>query len=385
MKQLLIILLIFIVSATGSLAQEHKSWVVRSVNKLGAFIDTMANKNIDHRYIYVPERPWQVVIKYHANDMDLRSTSKIPEEELKKRGIDGELNMETLLKPTYSSSIGAWIGYRGYGLGYSFSLSGSKGTNFSIGATGSNYGVNLRIRKFTTRELDLNMWGYENGKYEEIEADDIEINDDINVRTLFFDGYYLLNGKHFSYAAAYDQSVVQLRSAGSLIIGAMWLYSSLNFANRRNAILIEAMGGIGKTQVHEGSIGVGYAYNWVPVKNLLISVMGIPMITLYNRIKAYEYESNYSAFIDHDTDGKKAIPEGDDDSWLNDVTLKEVGTEVQHGKISINMDARVSVTYNWNRYFFNVYGQWNHLHHKIDNNKVKLNDWFVNASIGIRL
>jgi hypothetical protein len=36
------------------------------------------------------------------------------------KGLYGELNWESAFKPRSEVSIGAWIGYRGYGLGYSY-------------------------------------------------------------------------------------------------------------------------------------------------------------------------------------------------------------------------------------------------------------------------
>ena len=64
-----------------AVAQERKPFLVRAVNKLGAFIDTMATRGIDKRYIYVPERPWQLVLKNHINNMDMRVESTVTEAE----------------------------------------------------------------------------------------------------------------------------------------------------------------------------------------------------------------------------------------------------------------------------------------------------------------
>ena len=161
-----------------------------------------------------------------------------------------------------------------------------------MSATGANYGLNLRIRRFHTRELEIRLWGQEDGESFDLKAP-METNDDIKVRTSIIDGFYMFNGKHFSYAAAYDQSVIQLRSAGSLMVGLMWYQTSLDYSSRLNALFIQALGGVGRIKIHEGSLGVGYAYNWVPVKKLLINVTAMPMVALYNRTKIYMYDSNF--------------------------------------------------------------------------------------------
>jgi hypothetical protein len=131
--------------------------------------------------------------------------------------------------------------------------------------------------------------------------------------------------------------------------------------------------------------GLGYAYNWVPMKNLLINITAMPMLVVYNRTKAYLYESNYDIFLGEgevSPTGKKYVP--DDDSWQDDITLEETSSITKYGKLSLNIDARASITYNFDRFFLNVYGQVNHWNNKIDNNRIKLTDWYVNASLGFR-
>jgi hypothetical protein len=326
------------------------------------------------------------MLKYKTNDMDLHSTSTMDHEMMAEKGLYGELNWESAFKPRSEVSIGAWIGYRGYGLGYSYSLHRSEGRNFSIGATGANYGVNLRIRSFNTRDIEAHMWGYdEEGPFNE-PFEETETWDDIKVKSAIFDGYYMFNGKRFSYAAAYDQSSIQVRSAGSFMLGLMWFQTSIDYARPLNGLLIQILGGVGRIKLHEGSIGVGYAYNWVPVKNLLINITAMPMLVVYNRTKAYFYESNYDIFLDEgeiSPTGKKYVPD-DDDSWQDDITLEEVSSDTKYGKLSLNIDARASITYNFDRFFLNVYGQVNHWNNKIDNNRIKLTDWYVNASLGFR-
>jgi hypothetical protein len=106
----------------------------------------------------------------------------------------------------------------------------------------------------------------------------------------------MFNGKRFSYAAAYDQSSIQIRSAGSFMLGLMWFQTSIDYARPLNALLIQILDGVGRIKLHEGSIGLGYAYNGVPMKNLLINITAMPMLVVYNRTKAYLYESNYDIY-----------------------------------------------------------------------------------------
>jgi hypothetical protein len=195
----------------------------------------------------------------------------------------------------------------------------------------------------------------------------------------------MFNGKRFSYAAAYDQSSIQLRSAGSFMLGLMWFQTSIDYARPLNALLIQLLGGVGRIKLHEGSIGVGYSYNWVPMKNLLINITAMPMLVVYTRTKVHLYDSNYDIFLDEgevSPTGKYPVP--DDLRWQDDITLEEVSSITKYGKLSLNIDARASITYNFNRFFLNVFGQVNHWNNKIEYNIIKLTDWYVNASLGFR-
>ena len=366
-------------------AQEQKPWVLKALHAVKTYIDSSAVKGIDPKYLEVPEKPWALVIKTNVNDMNLTSTTKMSEELLATHMVAGEMNFESKFKPDRELSIGAWIGYRGYGFGYSYSLQRSKGRNFSIGATGANYGFNLRTRSFNTDELAAHYWGNDGEGTTDEWMEDALTWDAIKIKSAIFDAFYLLNGKRFSYAAAYDQSMNQIRSVGSLMVGVKWFQTSVDYSRPLNGLLIQFLGDVGRFKIHKGSIGVGYAYNWVPMRNLLVNVMAMPMLTVYNRTKLYYYESNYNIFMeegDVSHDGRKVVP--DDDSWTEDITLKESGTETKYGRPSLSMDARASITYQLNRYFLCISGQYNRYSNKVDNNELELIDWYVNASLGVR-
>jgi hypothetical protein len=367
-------------------AQERKPWVVRALHAVKTYIDSSAVRGIDPNYLKVPEKPWSFMLKYNTNDMDLSSTTKMTDELLTAHGVKGELNFETKFEPEREVSLGGWIGYRGYGLGYSYSLQRSAGRNFSIGATGANYGVNLRFRRFKTDEIKAHFWGHDDTETIDEDMETVNTWDDIKVKTFIFDGFYMLNGRRFSYAAAYDQSMNQIRSAGSLMLGVMWFQTSVDYAARLNALLIQVMGDVGRFKIQKGSIGLGYAYNWVPVKNLLVNVTAMPMLTLYNRTKLHYYESNYDIFKEEgDVSDKKEVTDNPFDiSWTEDVTLDEKSTETIYGHPSFTVDARASITYQFSRFFLTVCGQYNSYSNKVDGNELKLTDWFVNAALGVR-
>ena len=350
---------------------------VKTLKKVGALLDTLSVKGVDRNYIDAPKEPWQIIVKGNINQSDLkmRATGDIDIVSYK---------AEPRLKTEPSKYIGLWAGYRGYGLGYTINTGGDKGSYFTVGATGGSYGVNVRVHSFENNRPSFSFSTDFDDLINEdidIEEEDVELEDPIRVHTVIADAYYLFNGKRFSYAAAYDQSVIQKKSAGSIMAGAMFYYGKIDYATKNNAELIYLMRGLGKVKLWQGSVGAGYAYNWVPVKGLLINAMAMPMLTLVNRIKVYAFKTNVEDVMNQYEDDEYPS----DEELLAQYVITPLTRKSYNSGIAVNFDARISVTYNFGSYFVNAYGQFNNFRYTHEDNRGRLNDWFVNAAFGVRL
>lgn len=392
-KKLLTILAYFLMMPVGLLAENDNfgSKVVSVVKKAGTFLDSMSVNGLNRNYIDAPKRPWQIILRGNINQSELKMFAKTDKAEDVMPLMVGELTWEPRIKTVPSSYIGFWAGYRGYGFGYSWNIGGDDGRILSFGATGGSYGVNLRIHWFENDEPHVYLKGTllwditDEGEmmFQPLEYDEImEVGSPIKTRSLFLDGYYLFN-KKCSYAAAYDQSVIQKRSAGSLMAGAMYFYSNTEYDADINADMIMLMNDIGRIRSWQASAGVGYIYNWVPAKGLLISAMAIPMVTFYNHHKMYLFDSNLKDAMQNEgwVDALD-IPDGD-----YKIRRADQNPEIsKNSNIQLNFDARLSITYEWNeRLFINAYGQFGNFRYKTDHISGRLNDWYVNAALGIRL
>lgn len=196
----------------------------------------------------------------------------------------------------------------------------------------------------------------------------------------------MFNGKHFSYAAAYDQSVIQKRSAGSLMVGAMYYYGHINYATDKNAELIYVMRGLGRIKLWQGSVGLGYAYNWVPTRGLLISAMAMPMLTFVNKMKVYAYNTNVPELVEDPNFLNPDLTEEEWDRWwYGNTRITPMTDRSFNSGITVNFDARMSISYNFGRCFVAAYGQFNNFRYNHDQNDGYVNDWFINTSFGVRL
>ena len=349
------------------------------VKKVGTMIDSMSVRGLDRSYIDAPEKPWQLIAKGNVSQtiVSMKSHGQL-------MGVD--YTTQPYLSTSPSQYVGFWAGYRGYGIGYTVNVGGDKGSNLVFGATGGAYGINVRIHSFDNSNPSINLNSELLSEEEQETWDDVQLIDPIHVRTVIADGYYMFNGKKFSYAAAYDQSVIQKRSAGSLMAGLMYNYTRIDYATDLNGDLVYLMHGLGKVKLWQGSAGVGYAYNWVPARGLLVNVMLMPMLTLVNKLKAYAYDTNVPELMTDDRFWGEDISNEEWDEWFySNVHITPMADKTFNSGISLGFDTRMAITYNFGRYFISAYGQFNNIRYRHQSTHGYLNDWFINTAFGVRL
>ena len=383
-----------------------------------SFADRTMVHGVDTNYVKTPKHPWQVSLKSRVSQTDLQMHSVVDGAELFDgdglmpfiRGL-GDMATDPRFMTRVSTSLGVKVGYKGLSASYSFPIGGDKSQNISLKSTGSWYAVNLRWHKFKTKTARTHYAGavqprdvdydeatqdftfFDSGDpYAWDETEKEELASPISIKTLIFDGFYIFNRKTFSYAAAYNQKTIQARSAGSPIVGLMGYYADFDYDDRLNADLIYEMDGIGRLRQYQLALGAGYAYNFVPAKGWLISAMAMPMVTVVNRTRINTYDSNFKelahAHLLEQVLNEAIKEETGEEMPLTDYTseyqLQSTGVHSRNNRIALNFTTRLSVTYNWNRYFVNANGQFNNFNYKHKAMNGHLNDWYINASIGVR-
>lgn len=371
----------------GNTRQEAQTQPVESTNKnklfnkAKDFVDKKWVKNVDTLYIQNPKQVWRISLDSYLSQSDLQMKSTIDGTNL---GAEGDVRCKPQIRTDVSTSIGVRVGYKGLAAHYAFNVAGDKGRDFSLSSSGTWYCVHFRLHEFKTKEPQVKYEGnfYQDDSDEtkwESHTDKWILTSPIKAKTMVLDGYYIFNKRRFSYKAAYRQSVIQKRSAGSWLAGAMFYYSDFRFDDVANAQLILNMGDVGRIKQWEANVGAGYGYNFVPGKGWLISAMAMPMLTLYNRVKTYSYDSYVRELAEAEEwlDPEDVAPE---DRWFN-----EMDTDAHNNRIRLNFNARLSLTYNFDRYFVNLNGQFYNFGYHHGNNSGRLNDWFANVAFGVRL
>ena len=375
--------------------QESKPNLTARLHQVQQYLDTKAKAKVDPTYIEVPDKPWRVILRYKENavDVDYSQSLDIP-------AYNEHADWNLCFEPPLASSIGFWVGYRGTGFSYSKSLTKNAGRYYSISSTGAKYGFNFRLRRFNTKDArfsstDRNL---ETGVESEIDSAVI-MPSPVWIRSVYINGYYVFNGRRYSQAAAYNQSVIQRHSAGSFLLGATWYQSSFDYSDYKNATYMIIGHGIHRIKVHQANLGIGYGYNWVPLRGLVVNVMAMPTISVYNRVKAYKYETNYDLSAEQSVDdfgnwnpetrrwanGKTHKPLLMHDNSNSQFDYWDIEPEVNYSMLRLNLDLRLGIAYNWSNYFISTQAQYNNFHYKSDNCKVNIYDAYARLAFGVRL
>ncbi len=140
--------------------------------------------------------------------------------------------------------------------------------------------------KYKDFELNLNAYGnrygfdfiYQDarnfkGWYKEEGTGRIELPPDmLRLRSLNINGYYVFNYRRFSYPAAFTQSYIQRRSAGSFMLAASLQTQNLKTEGELNS----------KLKAFNIGLGAGYGYNLVVRRNWLFHLSALPTIIVYS-------------------------------------------------------------------------------------------------------
>ena len=362
------------------------------------YLDNKARSSVDPHYIEVPDKPWRVILRYKMTDVGVDYDNSLVDPDKTKTRMDFNMNFDL----PASASIGFWVGYRGTGISYSYSLAKNAGRYFSFSSTGAKYGINFRLRRFNTDDVSASFKAIENGNETMNMENSGHMPAPVWIRSAYLNAYYVFNGRRYSQAAAYNQSVIQRRSAGSFLAGATWYQSSFDNSDLANRLLLLYCNNEKRIKIHQANIGFGYGYNLVPLRGLVINAMVMPTLSVYNRVKVERFDCNYSL-----TEGTGEIDDYGEwnkqtHTWANGKTQKPLGLEkgtdwtdkydlwggdsdTNYGRIQFNVDVRLGLAYNWKNFFIGAQAQFNRFSYKKSECKVVLIDGYARLSMGVRL
>ena len=174
---------------------------------------------------------------------------------------------------------------------------------------------------------------------------------DATMKVLNVAGYYTFNHRRFSFPAAFTQSYIQRRSAGSWLAGFSYQGGSI----KTTKALLERNADAPETRIYVGHLGIGggYGYNWVLGKRWLLHFSMLPTFVVYNR---------------------------------NNMTVRGERKKAQQMRFNMIFNERAAVVYQFSqRYFAGATLVMNNSVFDDDKVIVNQNKWRARAFFGMRL
>ena len=212
--------------------------------------------DIDTAYVVRPSTKWTVTARMNVSGAKIKA-----------EGIDQGKHFNAEMDANRKATLSLGVSY--LGLSLSASLNPAK-----------------LLGKYRDYELNFNSYGrrfgfdiiYQDAKnfkgwHDHEGMDRITLPDGVlSVKTLNVNAFYVFNSRRFSYPAAFSQSYIQRRSAGSFLLAASGMGQRGSLDWDRDMDL--KMTNIG--------IGAGYGYNYVPGKNWLLHISSLPTFIVYS-------------------------------------------------------------------------------------------------------
>ena len=214
------------------------------------------SSKVDTMYIVRPQTKWTVTARANMSGATLET-----------EGLANGAPFRSKMTADYKSTLSVGVNY--LGLSLNLSLNPAK-----LSGRYKDFEVNLNSYS--------NRWGFDfayqdarnfTGWFEGEGTERVDLPADaLRMQSLNVNFYYAFNHRRFSYPAAFTQSYIQRRSAGSFLLAA----SGQGQRTEVNATYQTLL------KVTNIGIGAGYGYNWVPGRNWLLHLSALPTFIVYS-------------------------------------------------------------------------------------------------------
>lgn len=289
----------------------------------------------DTAYIGRPDARWTIKYRGNLSGADMRTTSITD-------GVQNRSRVTADCRGTLSMAVA----YRGLGLGVAVNPA-----KFAGKCKDFEYNLNSYSNRYGFDVVFLSSKTYHGYKAADAERIDIH-KGQISQNALNLNFYYAFNYRRFSFPAAFSQSYIQKRSAGSWMIGVSFDGSKTEL----NDMTI---------RLNEFAVGAGYAYNLVIARHWLCHLSALPTMTIYSH------------------DYTKTLTSADEDNAPS--ATNTMRHDMKYHFPSAIITGRGAVVYSWRNKFagatavynYSVAGDEDHL-------KVRRNKWRVRMFFGFR-
>lgn len=252
---------------SGTINKRRYNKLRKKLNRYDKFL-FKGDSVLAHRYgkitydtMYIHRPPGRWTIKFRTN---LSGTTIGAEGKHQGGSYSGEVQSD------YRGTLSAAVSYRGLSLGLAINplkLAGkSKDNEFNINSYGNKFGFDVSVLSSKT----FNGYVEYNNARTDVDRGAVK------QKAINANAYYAFNGKRFSIPAAFSQSYIQRRSAGSFLLGVS-LDGQITDIDGNAATNGKPV----KLKIIEFAIGAGYGYNFVASRHWLIHLSALPTFDVF--------------------------------------------------------------------------------------------------------
>lgn len=247
----------------GSPVCSHRSKSIRLLRKVDSLLTARYRRiNTDTMYVVRPQTKWVIKTRGNLSGATLFLTGEA-------KGREYKAFMYTDVKGTLNLSVG----YLGLSLGVSVNPASWAGRykdyEFNLNSYSNRWGIDLIYHN----QQSAGGWIRREG----MEQVDIP-HGAVRSKTANVNAYYAFNHRHFSFPAAFSQSYIQRRSAGSWLMGFSLMWQRLESdRDDGNDIPVSKLNSINI------ALGAGYGYNLAMKRRWLLHLSALPTLIVWNQ------------------------------------------------------------------------------------------------------
>ncbi|MBP5499393.1 MAG: DUF4421 family protein [Bacteroidales bacterium] len=218
--------------------------------------------NTDTAFVRLPRQNWIVKVRYDGFGSNLNIHNLMEDNEMM------TIKMSSALRTT----VGLSASYKGIGLTFSFAprrlFNKSSDQEYNINFYNNWWGADVTFTNISNFDTDIKIGRIRSrATIESTRLYGMSVN-----------AYYVFNGRKFSYPAAFNNTMIQKRSAGSVIAAATFYNGQLSSKISDTKYNMPNEPSI--TMGH-AAIGGGYAYNYVTKNHWLLHISAQPTFMIW--------------------------------------------------------------------------------------------------------
>jgi hypothetical protein len=221
---------------------------------------------IDTAYITRPDTKWTVTARMNVSGSKIEAEGIDRSAAALSASADGQ-HFKAEMVANRKATLSAGVSYLGLSLSLSLNPAKMMGKYHDYELNFNSYGRRFGFDVIYQDAKNFTGW-HDHESRERIELPD----GSLSVKTLNLNAFYVFNSRRFSYPAAFSQSYIQRRSAGSFLLTAsgMGQHATLEWEQQMQLKMTNI------------ALGAGYGYNYVPGRGWLLHVSALPAFIVYS-------------------------------------------------------------------------------------------------------